>query len=228
MNNIWLRRFGAATGAAYILIGLLHDNGDTPRFHAPQAEILAWMRGNSTITTATYVGGLLGLLAILCFLIFVAYLTSLLRRAEGDSGFLSTVALSAGVVSGAIKLASFPPVVIAHVWAKDGVDPRIIGMLFDMNAVSFGLTLPASGLLLAAVAAVAIPSKVLPRWLGWGAALTALALFANLAVPPTDFAPSMLLLMLWTLVASIVLVLRAGAVPSSVATPMLREAAPAR
>jgi hypothetical protein len=225
MNNIGLRRFGAATGAAYVLLALLHGGGGNPAFHASEQEILTWVRDASTITSATYAGGLLGLLTLLAFLLFVVYLSSVLRRAEGDLGFLATAALSAGVVSVAIKLASFPPIVVARVWAQDGLDPRIIGMLFDLNAVSFGLTLAVNGLLLAMTAAVAIPTRVLPRWLGWGAALTALALFANLVIPPTGFAPSMLLFLLWTLVASVVLFRRAGTVPSTVATPGAGEPA---
>jgi hypothetical protein len=34
-----------------------------------------------------------------------------------------------GILSVALKIASYPAIVIAYVWAKDGVDPKVIGML---------------------------------------------------------------------------------------------------
>jgi hypothetical protein len=230
MNSIWLKRFGAATGAIYILIGLLRGGGDDgPGFHASRQAIVTWIHTSSTITSARFTMAFVELLALLCFLVFVAYLSSVLRRAEGESGYLSTTALSAGILAVALKIASYPGLVVAYVWAKDGVDPRVIGMLWDMADVSMVLTLAANGLLVAAVAAVAIPTRVLPRWLGWGAAATSLALFANVALDRGQAnLPSMLLFMLWTLVTSIVLIRQAGATATSVVTPALREPAIAR
>jgi hypothetical protein len=48
------------------------------------------------------------------------------------------------------------------VWAKDGVDPNVIGMLFGLNDVAFVLTLAATGLMSAATAAVANPRGLDP------------------------------------------------------------------
>jgi hypothetical protein len=227
MNNIWLKRLGAATGAIYILIGLLRGGGDDgPGFHASRQQIVTWIHTSSTITSGRFVMALLELLGLLCFLIFVAYLSGVLRRAEGDLGFLSMTALSAGILSVALKIASFPVLVVAYVWAKDGVDPKVIGMLWDMADASMVLTLAANGLLVAAVAAVAIPTRALPRWLGWGAVITALALFANVALARGQgFLPAMLLFMLWVLVTSIVLIRRAGEPTAAVVTPAVREPA---
>jgi hypothetical protein len=226
MKNLWLKRFGAATGAIYILIGLLRGGGnDGPGFHASRAQIVTWIHTSSTITSARYAMAFVELMALLCFLVFVAYVSSVLRRAEGEFGYLSTTALSAGILSVALKIASFPMIIAAYVWAKDGVDPKVIGMLWDMGSFSFVLTLAANGLLVAAVAAVAIPTRVLPRWLGWGSVVTSLALFANVAIYTPDNSPAMLLFMLWTLVTSIVLVRRAGTAVIPAAPPAMREPA---
>src|SRR6516225_434192 len=130
MNNIWTRRIGAAAGAIFVLIALLHgDGGNQPGFHASRRSIVAWIHTDSTITASHYAMAFLELLAFLCLLVFITYLASVLRRTEGDVGYLSTTVLSAGILSIAIKLASFPATVAAYVWAKDGVDPRVIGML---------------------------------------------------------------------------------------------------
>lgn len=229
MNNVWLKRFGAATGAIYILIALLHSGDDGPGFHATRQQILAWIHTSGTINSGRYVMVLLELLGLLCFLVFAGYVSTVLRRAEGDVAFLSTTVVSAGTLSVALKLASFPGLVAAYVWAHDGVDPRILGMLWDMGGVSMVLSLAADGLLVAAAAAVIISTGVLPRWLGWGAALTSVALFANVVLNRGEgFVPAMLLFMLWILVSSIVLIRRAGETDAPASATVLGEPALAR
>jgi hypothetical protein len=100
MNNIWTRRIGAAGGAVYILLGLLRgDGGNQLGFHSTRAQIVTWIRTNSSLTSGRFVMALVELVGLPCFLVFVAYLSSILRRAEGEFGYLSTVALSAGVLS---------------------------------------------------------------------------------------------------------------------------------
>ncbi|MGH2441741.1 MAG: DUF4386 family protein [Chloroflexota bacterium] len=226
MNSVFIRRFGAATGIAYILLLVLQPGGggsNTPNFHASRQAVATWIHHQpGRITAGQFIGGVLELLALLLFLIFVVYLASVIRDGEGEFHFLSTIALSAGILSVAIKITSFPAALVALVSAHDGVDPRVIGMLLDMNDVAFILALAATGLMLATVAAVAIPTRVLPPWLAWGTMVVALAMFANVALSflGPDFAPSMLLFMLWTVVTSAVLIGRAGgsaAVPTSAA-----------
>lgn len=233
MNNVWLKRFGAATGAIFFLLVLLPSNGggNDLTFHASPAQIATWIQTTSPIIAPTdYVSGLVELLAFLFLLVFVAYLSSVLRQAEGDRGFLSTVVLSAGILAVAVKIASVPPTLVADLWARDGVDPRVLGMLFDMGNVAFDLFLAAMALAVAAVAAVAIPTRALPRWLGWGTAVTASALVANVAFAykTADFSPAMLLFLLWTLVTSVALVRRAGPATAPVVAPTGREPALAR
>lgn len=227
MNTIWTRRIGAASGAVYVVLGLLNGGGgNEPSFHASHQAIIAWIRSTPrTITPAHYVMGLVELLSLLCLVLFVAYLASVLRQAEGVSTFLPGVVIGGGVLAVAIKIASFPPALVANVWAHDGVDPRVLGMLLDMNTVSFDLFQAAIALSIAAVAAGAIATRALPRWLSWGTAVTALALFANVAFAykTADFAPAVLLFLLWSLVTSIVLVRRAGAGAEPFAFPQMPD-----
>lgn len=231
MNNIWARRIGAATGAAYILIGLLRGSGDNvPAFHASRASIATWMRNSAAPTPGQYAMGLLELLGLFFFLVFVTYLSTVLRRHEGESGYLSSVVLAAGITSVAIKIASLPGFVAVHVWAKDGVDPRVIGMVLDMNSVAFDLSVATLAVMVTAAAAVAIPTRALPAWLGWGTALTAAALVAGtvFAFATPDFSPAMLVFMLWTIVTSVVLVLNASDVTAPAKATAVREALLAR
>ena len=227
MNTLWTRRIGAAMGAVYVVIGLLRGEGEpSPGFHASRGAIVNWMHTSGGITSSKYATAFLELLALLCLLVFFAYLSDILRQTEGASGYLPATVLGAGTLAVALKIASFPAYVVAHVWAKDGVDPRVIGMLLDMGDVAMALTLAAMGLALAAVAVATIPTVALPRWLGWGAAITSVALFVNVAIAyrTPDMAPAVFLFLLWTLVTSIVLVRRAGQVPVSESTATTRDA----
>jgi len=67
--------------------------------------------------------------------------------------------------------------------------------------------------LAAAAAAVALRTNVLPRWLGWLAAVTAPALIANGLFFRSENGPAFLLFLLWLVATSVVLTLRAAAGP---------------
>jgi hypothetical protein len=61
-------------------------------------------------------------------------------------------------------------------------------------------------LFLAAVASLVLTRGVLPRWLGWAAAVLALLLVVSLATPKAEFAQTPPMLMgLWILAASVAL-----------------------
>ena len=64
-------------------------------------------------------------------------------------------------------------------------------------------------LLAAAVAIVALRTRALPRWLGYGSAVTAAALAVNAGFLYATIAPAFLLFILWTLAASVTLFVKA-------------------
>ena len=64
---------------------------------------------------------------------------------------------------------------------------------------------------MAAVAVVTLTTGVLPRWLGWLAAVTAPLLLVNGMFLDAEFGPAFLLFLLWTLLASVVLTVRSSA-----------------
>ncbi len=145
----------------------------------------------------------LELIAILLFLPFLGYLYGVLRRAEGEGAWLSQTAFGAGLVDLTIKLGSIDPGFAAR---TQGLDPQIHDVLHTMNSVAM---LPI-GVMMAAVAAVIIKTRVLPLWLGLLAALTAPACLVNGTFLDAEFGPAFLLFLLWVMLASIVLTLRAG------------------
>ena len=134
----------------------------------------------------------------------------MLRRAEGADGWLSTTALVSGLAAITIKLASAAPLLASDREAK-GTRPH--DALANINDVSFILTMLPLAVLAAAAAAVALRTRVLPRWLGWLAAVTAPALIANGLFFHSEGGPAFLLFLLWLVATSVVLTLRAGAGP---------------
>jgi hypothetical protein len=206
-----VQRLGAASGVLYVVLliigGNIRDSGEA----APPPEGVAQAFANQTTFTIAWI---LEVLAFLCFLCFLGYLCQALRRAEGDHGWLATAAFGGGVMSIAIKLGSAAPIFAAFHHANESLDPQIARALQDMNDASFFLSFYPLVVLLGAAAIVAIRYGVLPRWLGWTAAVLAIALIAGATVGVIagveDAGLPFMLFLLWIVLTSIVLTRRVG------------------
>ncbi len=114
-----------------------------------------------------------------------------------------------------IKLGSAAPVLAARYRAGDGLDPQLARTLQDINDASFVLTFFPLAVLLAAFAIVEIRSGTLPRWLGWIAAVLAVAFIGGGMARSVNLESEwaglpMILFTFWVLAASVVLIRRAG------------------
>jgi hypothetical protein len=185
----------------------------------PTSEIgLACRRGtygeHATSGSDSTIVLVLELIGLLLFIPFLGYLWSVLREAEGSVGWLATTAFGAGLVDVTIKFGSLAPGKVANDF---GDATPIHKALEDMNSVAFIVTMLPLSVLMAAVAVIALKTRVLPRWLGWLAAFTAPLLLVNGMFLDADFGPAFLLFMLWTLLASVVLTVRSSGVQSKAA-----------
>ena len=189
MHERILPRLGAASGVLFVVL----------------------LFGPSSSGSDSQIVVALELLGLLFFIPFLGYLCSVLRAAEGPSGWLWVTALGAGLVGVTMKLAS-----VAPGWAaRDFDDGTAIHKTLDrMNETAFIAQMLPDGVLLAAIAIVALKTSALPRWLGWLAAVAAPLLLVNGMFLDADFGPAFLLFMLWTLLASVVLTVRPSAVRS--------------
>ncbi len=151
----------------------------------------------------------LELIGLLCFIPFLGYLSSVLRQAEGEGGWLAPTAFGAGLVNLTIKLGSIAP---AFASRPEGLQPQLHDALIKMNNVAFMVTMLPIGVMMAATAIVILKTRVLPLWLGVLAVLTAAACLVNGTFLDAEFGPAFLLFLLWVIIASIVLTLRAGRV----------------
>ena len=210
MNSTWLKRLGAASGVLYAVLTFV-ASGDTnsPGFQATPQEITAWAK-SVQLTPSFWIHPYVEVIGMLFFLVFTAYLWSILSRAEGEFGWLSASAFASGIATVVIKIAAFPVAAAAVAGASQGFNPQVLGVLWDMNGISFFLTWATQAFLLAAAAIVIIRAKALPGWLGWGAAVSALALLATLPLAFFNPIPIHLLALLWVVIASILLIIHAG------------------
>ena len=183
-GRIW-PRLGALSGVLYVVL----------------------LMGSTSTGSDAQIVIVLELIAILLFLPFLGYLYSVLRRAEGESAWLSATAFGAGLVDLTIKLGSIAPGFAAR---TEGLDPQLHHALEKMNSVAFIVTMLPLGVMMAAVATVALKTRVLPLWIGLLAAITAPACLVNGMFLDAEFGPAFLLFLLWVTIASIVLTLRAG------------------
>jgi ABC-type multidrug transport system permease subunit len=163
------------------------------------------------VSAGTYSLWAAALVAIALFLPFLSYLCSLLRNPDGEQSWLAQTAFAAGLAGITLKLGSIAPEIAIrrdHIAAGTGLHRGLQGIADAATDVC----LYPLGLMLAAVALAAIHTRVLPRWLSYGAGLTAVALVVNgsynLYVHSGSI-PAFLLFLLWTLVAGIVLIRKA-------------------
>jgi hypothetical protein len=219
MSTRTIARTGGAAGALYVVLVFVGQGiagtGDSPALGSPPADYARWLAANGP-GTGGYAGAFLELIGLLAFVVFVAVLYDLLRRSERERTWLPAAALGAGLVSAAIKIGSAPPMLAAFSLGHT-IDPQLAKALIEMNDYAFLLTWAVDAVLLGAVAASALRTGALPRWLAISAGVIAPLLLASLAggneAPPFAF----LLALLWFVAAGVVLA-RADQAPSRAAT----------
>jgi hypothetical protein len=192
MSATTATRLGAASGIAFVVA-------------------LMSMTSTGSETAVALAGETLALLLLVPFLV---HLWSVLRSRDGAGEWLPVVALCAGLLAVVIKVFSVIPTAVARL---DDPNPAIGDSLERVGEVAFIVTLQPLGLCLAAVAAVVLRTGALPAWLGWTAAATSPLLIVNGFALESENGPAFLLFLLWTLLASIVLLRRAMAPAPAVA-----------
>ncbi|HVU76905.1 MAG TPA: DUF4386 family protein [Gaiellaceae bacterium] len=179
--------------------------GSSPDLTASRAKLASWVAAQHN-DAASYAGGVVELFGILTLIVFAATLWSVLRTGDSEDGIAAATAFGAGLASATVKLASVPAA-FAATW-RHGLSPQLAAALIDMNNVAFVLTWTLDAVMFAAAATVIFRRAVLPRWLGWLGAVTALLLIVS--APAADVVPplGMLLGFVWIVATSVVLTRR--------------------
>jgi hypothetical protein len=199
------QRWTALSGIVFValMLGGAAFVTDVPEADASAREISGYL-ADSGNHTRNIVGAYIWVLGGLAFLGFLAGLRSVLRRAEGDPGTLSSLVFGAGVVFTAVWSAS-AATLAAVAYAVEFSDapvnnPDIVRVLPQLGSLLLLLGGGFAGILLVAATSVLVfRTGVLPRWLAWLGIPVAIAL-----VFPVTYM-NILPFVGWVLVASVAL-----------------------
>lgn len=170
-------KWGGIAGIAYPIMqliaqGLIQVGGAEPAFTASSQEILEFFQNRDA--TLFTIGGYLSALSLVVFLWFLGALWRELRLAEGDPGWLSMIAIGAGLVTAsAFNVGGWS---LAIFRLNEGLDPQIAQLLFDEGNFNFANTWVSLGGMLLAAGIVFREAGTYPRWLGGGSILLAIGL----------------------------------------------------
>ena len=212
-----LERAAALSGIVAVGLLIAYISVTTPdaEWDDPSSVIATELAANRDTAK---LAGYLGLAAAFALLWFIGYVHGHLRRAEGEGGWLATVALAGGVTAVALLLVDVSFTLAESVLSSYEADTQVAKTYLIYHSESGSLLVPGLGALVAASTLSGLRSGALPRWLTWlGVAIVLLmapaaALTSGLGV---------VLAALWISVTSVALVLRIGRAvpPARVVTP---------
>ena len=164
---VW-RRLGRVTGIAglaavvLIFVPIVAGTRPEPAFQAPATEFLAYYR--SPNTPGAEVRSFPLTMGLIAFVWFVVALTMLLRRAEGEAPWRSTIAMVSGVLLVALVLSGNE---VAAAYRADDLDPQLARYAFDESQAAFANGRVALGSFAVCCGWVIASTGFLSRWLGW-------------------------------------------------------------
>jgi len=164
---------------------------------ASDARTLAWANAHESGIVA---GGWLWVVGCLLFVWFLGVLRARLVVAEGGAGTFSAIAFAGGLATAVFGLLIQAGDVALALDASD-VSPATAGALHHLTDVFFGGAELCAALLLAAVAAVGLATRVIPRWFSFAS----VALAVILLILPIGWLGLIFGVPLWTLVAAALL-----------------------
>jgi hypothetical protein len=213
-------RIAAASGGVYVALVVLGNEvlGDSKKgldLTDSRAAHVATLAKHGSPTLQDWASLFVEGGGLLAFLVFVATLWNVLRRADGESPF-PAIAWSAGLASGIVKIASIAPA-LAVVWrVRDGWSPQVATALLDVNSFAFTTTWALDGLMLSAVAVVAVRTRALSRPVALSAAVLGPLGIVSTLTATGPGALAFVLMLIWFVCASAGLA-RQGGEPRQVA-----------
>jgi len=206
-------KLGAAAGLFFAICifmgnGLLVGDSSTSD---PAEKLLTALSDTDQIN----LGVAISVLAVGFLVYFASTLRTVLARFEPAPGRLSSAAMGA-CVAAAATLTAGPGLMRTVAWRieEDSISADIAALAHGFTATMYFTSAVFLGLAALAVAAVTIRYGALPRWFGWFSVLMGLLMIVGAVGAPLNEGLGFIAgvpLMLYFLVASIVLIGRAGA-----------------
>ena len=184
MNDDRYAKYGAASGLVAVIVfivGFVIVTPEPPDFSAPADELATYYIDEQDGIRA---GALIVSIGLFFYIWFLGSLTSTLRISSGNPR-LPSIAFAGGVIGGGLLLFTLTAIAAAA-FRPDQTTPEITQALNDVGLIAAAPASAAFAALFAATALVILRSDVLAEWLGWLAAVTAVAQLLPLGVMLTD------------------------------------------
>lgn len=222
MASHWWPRLGAISGLVFAVLIVVADfvlvPGAPPRISDSDQSIAAFVAAH---TAGLRWQGALEAIATGFLLCFVVYLSGLIRQREGAVGGLGWLALVGGT---AVATLNWAWCMSAALLGYSAAGQAPTHSIYDLYQLLIAILQFPGAVFFGSVAAAALALGVLPRWLGWGAALVAVVqLIAAIVKLVTTSGQNVggligfLLLILWFIAASVTLARQGGSVPGPAA-----------
>ena len=186
-NRVW-DRLGALSGAvavaltvAYAVLSDPYEEAADPNPTRPSAALARAYVANRDDARA---GGYLGLAGAFLLLWFLGYLGHHLRRAEGEDGWLASVAYGGGLVTVGLQLVGVSFTLAESELASYGEDTQVAKTYFVYGWNAASILAPPLGALAAATTVAGFRFAALPRGLSWTGALFVAAMLGLAASAP--------------------------------------------
>jgi hypothetical protein len=202
-SRIW-DRLGALSGAvaaaltvAYAVLADPYEEATNPNPTQPSAVIARAYVANRDDARA---GSYLGLAGAFLLLWFLGYLRRHLQRAEGEDGWLASVAHGGGLVTVGVLLIGVGFTLAESELVSYGEDTQVAKTYFVYGWNAASILAPPLGALAAASTVIGFRFAALPRWLNW---ISALLVAVMLGMAP--FAPGLVAIvgLVWIALASL-------------------------
>ncbi len=195
------RRGGGLLFAALAVIGMWMAflGPGKPDFGASSPEVTAFYSGKVPLLVA---GHCLLWTSAALFIGFVVRLHGVLARAHGDR-LLPAIILVSGVAAGVMLCLAFAFTAAGAFYGSTGLNLEAMRTLYPMGGFAFHILMSgALALFLAATAAAAVRTKVLPHWTAWAGGILALLFMLEFVGAGTMFLLPQTLFLGWTVIMS--------------------------
>lgn len=201
-----LAGLGGIAFGVILLLWLFQMLNTVPSDDGSTQEWLAFMTEDPGVWVAYAI--LIGI-GMMAFLWCLASLRSILARAEGGSGRLSTLVFGAGILTVGLLAVSLALIgaapIAAEFLAAFEADPQMGLLLIGAAGIVFPFAAMAGGVVAAAASVLMLRNDTFPRWFAWASLVAGVAIFAAAVV---DF--TFLLLPVWTIVAGVLILTRSA------------------
>ena len=178
--------------------------GEPPDLNAPADEVVSFYTENDS---SLQFGAALLALGAFFFLLFATATAALLRRDPPASSVSANFSLGGGILF-AVGATIFAGLAFTAGDAVDDVGPATLQTLHVLEMDMFFTLAVGTAAFLLGTGVGALKTAVLPRWLAWAAIVIGIA-----AITPLGFF-GFLALGVWTLIASVMLAMRARVAPA--------------